>query len=134
MILLYILGGLVLLGLIAFFLASIKLLIHYLFDYPMEPHLILYFTLFNFGVALLYYFGISILYSFHYFIGLTLYLLMVMGIDYSFFYTKYYDMDTKWKYIKYMIIAYLSMGLVVYIIILILSSVLLNWPFFEVFL
>lgn len=134
MMLMYILGGLILLGLIAFFLASIKLLIHYLFGYPMEPHLILFFTLFNFGAVFLYYLGISTIYGMHFIIGLPLYVLMVTGLDYAFFYTKYYDMDMKWKYIKYMIIAYLSMGLVLYIIILILSSVLLNWPFYEVYI
>jgi hypothetical protein len=134
MILLNILGGLILLSLIAFFLASIKLLIHYLLDYPMEPHLILHFSLFNFGAALLFYFGISILSSIHSFIGLPLYVLLVMGLDYVFFYSKYYDMDSIWKYIKYMIFTYLAMGGIMYIIILILIRILLNWPFYEAFL
>ncbi len=68
------------------------------------------------------------------FIWIPLYYLFVLGMDHLIFYRRYYDMDSKVKYLIHLGISYLSITVVIVIVTWILVMISVHWSFFNLFL
>lgn len=118
----------------ASFLSGIKTLIHYLMSYPMEGKLWLSYT----GFYSIFLIILLVLFNFIQqipsFIWIPLYYLFVLGMDHLIFYRRYYDMDSKVKYLIHLGISYLSITVVIVIVTWILVMISVHWSFFNLFL